>query len=126
MHKTLYQFVNGLFNNYLRAELPIRVFLPHNSAQAKVLVMSLNDLICYIRQQLLQAKESKDDKTVEYLGKALDVLYEAALDAKDKPLSILLEDFVEAVRDYFMKVEWKSHIPTIEEIRAIFDEEKKG
>jgi hypothetical protein len=81
--------------------------------------LSLADLLIYIRTQLLDAKAAHDDKTLEYLGKALDVIQEFAYQKQDKKIALITEDFTDAIRDYFMGVEWKSTIPSEDEIRQL-------
>jgi len=51
--------------------------------------VSLADLLIYIRTQFLDARAARDKKTLEYLGKALDVILEFAYQKQDKKIALI-------------------------------------
>jgi hypothetical protein len=81
--------------------------------------LGLADLLIYIRNQFLQARANHDDKTLEYLGKTLNVILEAAYEKQDKKIASMAEDFMDAIRDYFVGAEFKSIILSEDEIKQI-------
>src|SRR5690349_16140377 len=80
--------------------------------------MTLADLLCYLRQQLLDAKERKDEKILNDLWAALNLIEDAAINCKDGIHADIADEMICALRDFAYGVEWKSNIPTVEAIRA--------
>lgn len=78
--------------------------------------MTLAELICTLRQRLLDARASKDERELEQLFTTFIKLAEASYG--NKRLSGICEDMGFAARDSLEGVDWKSEIPTIEEIRS--------
>jgi hypothetical protein len=66
--------------------------------------MTIADLLCYLREQLLIV---------------INLFLESAYESHDKSVASMLEAMGDSIRDSFMGVEWKSEIPTIEAIKAL-------
>ena len=81
--------------------------------------MSIADLLCYLREQLLIVRDSKDTKKLQTLWDAINLFLESAYQSHDKSVASMLEAMGDSIRDSFMGVEWKSEIPTIEAIKAL-------
>ena len=76
------------------------------------------DLMCYLRQRLLQARDRKEQTDLTALLSTFDVLRSAAWTTGDDDLSAIIQDMIDAVQDSLMGVEWKSDIPSEEFIVA--------
>ena len=81
--------------------------------------MTLVDLLCYLREHLLESKQKKDDDTLNKLGDMLLLIETAALEKDDTSCVTLVERMYLTVQDYFMGAEFKSDIPSIEEIQSL-------
>ena len=81
--------------------------------------MTLTDLLCYLRQQLLDARDQNDQKVLAELLSALDLIRESAWKSNDQRLASLVEDMLDAAQDSLMGVGWKSNIPSLEVIRSL-------
>jgi hypothetical protein len=66
----------------------------------------------------VDAKAEKNEKLLTELGNTFDFIEAAALETGDKKHAIIAEEMRSAVRDAFMGSEWKSNIPTADEIKA--------
>ena len=80
--------------------------------------MTLADLLCYVRRQLIDAADHDDASRVAELQGTLVLLREAAWEARDERRAALIEDMIDAARDALVGVEWKSALPSVEAIRA--------
>jgi hypothetical protein len=81
--------------------------------------MVTTDLLLYLRQKLLDARAAKDRKTLEELSNTFHILQEAVWSVEESSVYAgFLEDMICAVRDSMMGVEWKSEIPSIDDIRT--------
>lgn len=80
--------------------------------------MVTTDLLLYLRQRLLDARTVKDHKMLNELSNTFHILQEAIWSVEEASVYAgFLEDMICAVRDSMMGVEWKSEIPSIEEIK---------
>jgi len=80
--------------------------------------MTVADLICYMRQQLLEAKIEKNNELIKDLQTLLNIIFKVAEIKEDKTLTLLLDKLLYAMSDYFIDDEWKSEIPSEEEINS--------
>lgn len=81
--------------------------------------ITLADLVCGLRQNLLIARERKDLANLTILQNTLDILRDIAWNKEDESLAAIIQDMVDASRDALMGVDWKSSIPSEEQIRSI-------
>jgi len=81
--------------------------------------MSIADLLCYLREQLLIARNGKDAKQLQTLWDAINLFLESAYESRDVRVASMLEAMGDSIRDSIMGVEWKSEIPTLEAIKAL-------
>ena len=81
--------------------------------------MSIADLLCHLREQLLRARAKQDHDALGELWKVVDGVLDAAYQCRDREVAALLEDLGDSIRDSLMGVEWKSNIPSVEEIRRL-------
>jgi hypothetical protein len=79
--------------------------------------ISALDIIFYLRDRLLQAREQNDLNILADLQKACILLSDLAYAKEVGALGAILEDFESSARDSIMGVPWKSTIPSEEEIR---------
>ncbi len=82
--------------------------------------MTVPDLLCYLRQRLLEARGKNDDAILDELAVALTVLREVGYISEDKKFIALVTALEDSARDAIMRVPFKSTIPSVEEIRAAF------
>jgi len=81
--------------------------------------MVTTDLLLYLRQRLLDARSAKDQKTLDELSKTFRILQEAIWSVEESSVfAAFLEDMAHAVGDSLMGVEWRSEIPSIEDIQG--------
>lgn len=78
--------------------------------------LTISYLLGYLRRQLIEAREEKNEKLLAELGNIFDLLEDASLEAKDGKHAAIVEEMRCAVRDAFMGTEWKSNIPSTDEI----------
>jgi hypothetical protein len=81
-------------------------------------MLTLTSLLCYLRGRLLEARKHNDQESLSQLSRIFEIMEEAAWEANDQKHGALIEDMRLAVGDSFHGVEWKSAIPTEDEIRA--------
>lgn len=81
--------------------------------------MTIVDLLCYLRQELLKARADKDQEKLRKIWGAIDIFLESAYQSKDARVGSLLEDMGDSIRDSLMDVEWKSTIPSTEDIESL-------
>ena len=65
---------------------------------------------------LIDVRQEKDEKLLTELGYIFDAIEDAALEVKDRKHAAMAEEMTSAVRDSFMGSEWKSNIPSPDEI----------
>ncbi len=82
--------------------------------------MTVSDVLCYLRQRLLEAREKNDDTTLGELMVALTVLREVGYISEDKKFIALVTALEDSTQDALMRVPFKSAIPSVEEIRTVF------
>ncbi|HRF51033.1 MAG TPA: hypothetical protein PLC98_25605 [Anaerolineales bacterium] len=84
-------------------------------------MLQINDILTDLRQQLLAARNIADtDAKSRAAGLILDVcgvLVESAYRVDDRPVAGILEQLLDSARDTIHGVEWKSTIPTEDDIR---------
>jgi hypothetical protein len=78
--------------------------------------LTMADLTNHLRSKLLEAKADKNKELIEDLHITINTIFQAAEIKKDKTLTLLLDRLLEAVGDYIMDDDWKSDIPSEEEI----------
>ena len=79
---------------------------------------TLADLVCYLRQRLIEARDKQDQAGLTTLLGTLDLLRDVAWSKSDKPFAAIIEDMIDSVQDSLMGVDWKSNIPSEEFILA--------
>ena len=79
---------------------------------------TLVNLMCYLRQRLLEARDRNDQTGLATLLGTLDLLRDAAWNKGDESLAAIIQDMIDAVQDSLMGVGWKSEIPSEEFIVA--------
>ncbi len=80
--------------------------------------MTVPDLLCYLRQRLLEARGKNDDAILDELAVALTVLREVGYISEDKKFITLVTALEDSTQDAIMRVPFKSEIPSVEEIRS--------
>ena len=80
--------------------------------------MTLTDLLCYLRQRLVDAMSQRDPARISDLQQTLVLLQEAAWEVQDERRAALIQDMIDAARDALVGVEWKANLPSVEAIRA--------
>lgn len=81
--------------------------------------MTIIDLLCFLRQQLLDARDEKNEEKLRILWSAINLILDSAYQYQDRDAASLLEEMSDAIRDSLMHVEWKSTIPSVESIQAL-------
>lgn len=82
--------------------------------------LTISYLLCYLRQSLIDARKENNTRLLTELGNAFDLIEAAAFEVRDKKCATIVEAMRDSVRDTFMGSEWKSNIPSIEEINEAF------
>lgn len=85
-------------------------------------MLTLKDLLIEFRFQFIQAIKEKDAHEVSIYGRIFATIEELAQEKGDIVIYKLAMDFHDASVDYMHGVEWKSTIPTVEDIKKAFDE----
>ena len=91
--------------------------------------LTLADVLCCAVDELEAARAAGDAAKLEKLRAALGYLYDVNTDYRgpeesyaeyyrDAALAQLLDDLLDAIRDWFMGTPWKSDIPSHETIRS--------
>ena len=78
--------------------------------------LTIGSLLGYLRKSLIDAREKKDEKLLIELGNAFDLIEAAAFEVQDRRTAEIAEEMRSAVRDTFMGSEWKSNIPSVDDI----------
>ncbi len=81
--------------------------------------LTIADLLCSLSKQLLLAREQKNTPDLERLMGIFVLIEEAASAVQDKVIYTLAEDLEDAARDSLMEADWKSKIPSEEDIRLL-------
>jgi len=79
--------------------------------------MSSIEIFLYLRQRLLSAREQKDVSALMEIQTVSDMLLDLAYLKNIREVGVILENFESAARDSIQGVDWKSIIPSEEEIR---------
>ncbi len=74
-------------------------------------------LFCSLREQLVDAREQKNVSRLETLMGTFVLIEEAAGAVQDKVVYALAEALEDAARDSLMEADWKSQIPSAEDLR---------
>jgi hypothetical protein len=72
-----------------------------------------------MRHRFLEARTNKDDDSINRLAVAFGVISETAFIEGYTQLSLLIDEFTDSANDYGRDEEWKSYIPTEDEIRKL-------
>ena len=67
--------------------------------------MSIADLLCHLREQLLQARAKQDHDALRELWKIVVGVLDAAYRCRDREVATLLEELGDSIRDSLMGVE---------------------
>jgi len=79
--------------------------------------LTITALLCYLRNQLLDARERRNIEQLQALDITLGIIEEAAIDVGDNRLyGDIVMNLVTSAQDALNDEEWKSTIPSIEEI----------
>jgi hypothetical protein len=78
--------------------------------------LTIGSLLVHLRQRLIDAREKKDSKVLNELGGVFDLIEAAAWEAQDRRIAAIAEEMWSAVRDTFMGSEWKSNLPSVDDI----------
>jgi hypothetical protein len=81
--------------------------------------MSIADFLCYIREQLIEARSNPNNQEImTKLFYALTVLDEATLSSGDATYTSIIEEFINAIQHTSL-AEFKVHIPSEDDIRGL-------
>ncbi len=80
--------------------------------------ITLFDLLCYLRESLIEAREKKDDVLLDEIKTTFTILREASYKGEDRQFSGLVTTFEDSAREAIMHVPWKCDVPSVEEIRS--------
>jgi hypothetical protein len=80
--------------------------------------LTLADLLCSLRQRLLDAKAQKDRQLLSELLITFGILREASYDSKDTPVITVLVALEDCARDFVGGMGFDSDVPAIEVIRV--------
>jgi hypothetical protein len=83
--------------------------------------MTVIDLLCHLREQLVSLREANNQDGLRNLWGGLQLILESAYKYQDKDVAAILEEMEDAIRDSLMGVEWKSNVPSVESIKALED-----
>jgi hypothetical protein len=86
--------------------------------------MTLFDLLCNLREQLIAARDTKDRVSLEELSTTFTVLEETTTRFGSKKLSAVIDDLGFAARDSLTGTDWKSTVPSIATLKDALDEGK--
>jgi hypothetical protein len=78
--------------------------------------MTFVELLLGLRQRLLTAKDQNDSKSLVALQNASYVLFDIVAEFGDVAVAAILEDMVDSISDFLINEDWKSSVPTIEDI----------
>ncbi len=81
--------------------------------------MTFTELMCLLRQRLLQIRDEDNRKEAHELFIAFSVLREVSYEVGNEELTGLIVDLVDSARDVAMGIRGKSHIPSVETIKLI-------
>ena len=79
--------------------------------------ITLSQVLLSLRKHVLEAKEQNDYKSLGDYLITLDVLEEVVTEMGDVAIATILEDMVCSIRDYLTGVDWKSSMPSIEDVK---------
>jgi hypothetical protein len=78
--------------------------------------LTMNSFFIFLREKFLEAREAKDEELLRRLENAFYLIEDAAAVNNDRKYIGMTDHMVASVHDYFYGTEWKSTIPTIEQI----------
>lgn len=87
--------------------------------------MTMAQLLAFLRDELVVSISNRDDTRIAEIDTCLGLVLSASEslgDNQPKQYVAYIDDMSDAIRDYFHKEEWKSSIPTREQILAAFGE----
>jgi hypothetical protein len=86
--------------------------------------MSSVEIFLYLRQRLLSASDQKDVRVLMEIQTISDMLLDLAYMKNSQEVGAILENFESAARDSIQGVDWKSILPTEEEIKSALGNEE--
>jgi hypothetical protein len=84
--------------------------------------MTLLDILLQMREKLLSLKAHHNAKEAQELFAALVLLREISYMNPNRDITNMIIALLEVARDMVMGVSWKSSIPTVEQLEAVFSE----
>jgi hypothetical protein len=85
--------------------------------------MTLPDLLCHLRERLIEARERNDQESLVELKTTFTILREVSYSSEDEKLITLVVALEDSARDAIMSVPWKSDIPSVETIRSALSDQ---
>lgn len=79
-------------------------------------LMTMADLLCYIREQIIQAREENNNKVLQELFTTLGIIQDAIENSPDKTYWWIVDNLYNAIR-HSGYAEHKVTIPSIDDIR---------
>ncbi len=80
--------------------------------------LTISRLLCFLRDELLDAREKKDVERLETVSLTLGLIELAVLAEGDSNFVGIMSDLTSASVDALIGEEWKSRIPSAEEIMS--------
>jgi hypothetical protein len=92
--------------------------------------LTLADVLCRAVDELVTAIDNNDTAKIEEIRSVLSFLYavnthyggpssEHTEHYRDPQLTLLLDDLLDAMRDWYMQTPWKSTMPSHDKIRSL-------
>ena len=84
--------------------------------------LTLKDLLIELSNTFVEVSQTKDGKQVAMLGYTFAIIEELAKEKGDLMVYRLAMDLHDATVDFGHRAEWKSSIPSVEDIERIFEQ----
>lgn len=85
--------------------------------------MTLFELLCALREKLIEAKENNDARLLDELSATFTILEEVT-SYDNKELKGLFNDMKHHIIDFSQGVPWKSSIPSIETLKKVAEDKE--
>lgn len=82
------------------------------------ILMTIEDIILYLRQQLLELRNAQDRQSISELLSTFKMLTKASFENGDKALTAILVSLTDAARDLYMGKALNGSVPSEEDVRA--------
>jgi hypothetical protein len=82
--------------------------------------MTLEDVLCVLRQKLIDSRNQNDKESLMSLATTLMTLTDISYGFGNRQLSAVIEAMGFAAIEAYHGVGWKADVPSIEEIKLIF------